>query len=117
MPKRSDLANAVRNLNLAHEADDPGQLRVRESRNRGHVSEWPVMGTHPVACCQDESHVAVVARFVDLVDERWCNPRPPLGIGAVAGCAVGGEGLLTGFGFGWALLRNSASGVSCPFPR
>jgi len=41
-----------------------------------------------------------MTRLVDLVDERRRGPRTPFSVRAVAGSAIGGKYLLTGFGFG-----------------
>ena len=92
--------DAVRHLNLPDEPDDLGQLRIGNIRHRRHVSKGPMMRAHAAARSHYKRHVAVVARLVDLVDERRRDSRLSFGIGAVAGGAVLHKRLLAGAGLG-----------------
>ena len=63
--------DAVGNLQLAHECDDLLHRSLAHLRLRRHVAEVPVVLRNTALGSKYESGVGVVARFIDLVDERW----------------------------------------------
>ena len=75
-------------------ADVRGHLRDPrrvQRRQRGHVAEGPVMGTHAACDRKLEGGIRVVAGLVDPVDQGWpgfgagAESRRPMGMAVVGG--------------------------------
>ena len=94
--------NAIRLLQLSHVTRDVPHVRLGDQGLRRHVSEPPMVSTHPALHGQCERDVGVVRRSVDGIDQR--RPRRTAHrMLAMARGAAHFEGLPAGTGSGGEL--------------
>jgi len=63
------LIDSILSLQRPYIGHNVQDISLRDTFNRRHVAEFPMMRTNAVLCCNHKGHIPMVIWFVDFVDQ------------------------------------------------